>query len=172
SFLIAAHHVAVLDARKDVNLHVLHARRHAAIRLEHGSRRGVILVAPDDAHRRAHALQLADEVEELRAVAGDAGVVAQALGPADRVRAAVAEADHRGAPVEERLAPHHRQRVGEIALAGPDLVQARLAARRGALVVARERSGYGAPEEVRRGGDVAARSEFVGNTAQVRVDAV
>src|SRR6185312_6650238 len=128
---VAAHHVAVLDAREDVHLHVLHARGHAAVRLEHRGGRGVVLVAPDDAHRGAHAFELADEVEELRAVTGDARVVAQAFRPEDRIGAAVAEADHRGAAVEERLAAQQGERVGEVALPGADFFEARLAARRG-----------------------------------------
>src|SRR5258706_8334865 len=40
-------------------------------------------------------LELSDVVEHLRAVAGDARVVAQALRPEDGIGAAVAEADHR-----------------------------------------------------------------------------
>jgi len=37
----------------------------------------VILVAPDDANRRGYAVELLDEVQHARAVAGDTGVIAQ-----------------------------------------------------------------------------------------------
>ena len=83
---VPPHHVAVQHAREDVHLDVRHARGHAAIGVEHLSGRGVVLVAPDDTDRRRDAVELLDEVQQPRAVAGDAGVVAEALGAEDRVR--------------------------------------------------------------------------------------
>ena len=67
-------------------------------------------------------------VEHLRAVAGNARVVAQPFGPEDRVGAAVAEADHRGAGVRLRQLAKLGERIGEVGLARPDLFQARLRA--------------------------------------------
>src|SRR5258706_8536621 len=58
-------------------------------------------------------LELLDVIEHLRAVAGDAGVVPQALRSEDGVRPAVAEADHGGAAVRLRLPAQPGERVGE-----------------------------------------------------------
>ena len=54
----------------------------------------MVLIAPNDANRRCHSVELSNEVKHPRAVARNARVVAQTLGTKDSVRAAVAKADH------------------------------------------------------------------------------
>ena len=83
---------------------------------------------PHDADRRSDAVELADVIEQLRAVARQAGIVAQPLRPEDRVGAAVAGSHRRGAAVELRQRADVRQRVLHVGLAGRDLRQPRLAA--------------------------------------------
>src|SRR5258707_5544116 len=97
-----AHHVAVEHARKDVHFYVLHARRYTAIGVQHLDRRPVVLVAPNNADGLTDAIELLDVVQHLGSMAGDAGGVAEAFRPEDRVRAPVAEAHRRSASVEFR----------------------------------------------------------------------
>ena len=109
----------------------------------------MVLVAPDEQTGFATPSSSSQEVEHLRAMAGDAGVVAQALGPEDGVRAAVAKAHHRGAAVEERLRAQRGQHVDQVVLARLDLLEARLAARPRARIVAA--SGPGTERQNRSG---------------------
>src|SRR4051812_12408866 len=114
----------------------------------------MVLVAPNEAHGLAEVFELLDEIEHLRAVARDAGVIAEALGPEDRERPAIAEADDRGLAVEKRFFAKHREHVGDVLLAGLDALQARLPTGRRARIVALQGTGgRGAPEQIRRRGD-------------------
>ena len=65
-----------------------------------------------------------------------------------------------------------RQRVRHVGLAGSDLLEPRLGALGGALVVLSHRAGDRPPEQVGRRGDEALGGELVGDVAQVLVDAV
>jgi len=162
----------VQHAWGDVHLDVRHARRHAPVGGEHLGGRRVVLVAPDDAHGRRDPVELLDEIEHARAVAGDAGIVAEPLGSEDRVGAAVAEAHRRGAPIELRQAADVGERVRHVGFARADFLQPRLRALRRAGVLVRQRARHRAPEEVGRGGDIAVRGELVGEVADVLVDPV
>src|SRR6266705_1854818 len=169
---VVRHHVAVQHAREYMQFQVLHARGRAAIGGEHLGGRLVVRVAPDDADGPRQALELPDVVEHLRAVAGDARVVAQALRPEDRVGPAVAQAHHGGAPVPQRLLAKPGEHIGEIGFTQLDFREARLRALLRTLVVARERPRDRAPEQIGRRREKALRGELVGDRANVRVHAV
>jgi hypothetical protein len=66
----ARHHIAVLYARKDVQLQVLLLACQSAIRIQHVLRRSVVPIAPKDADRLTEVLELVDIVEHLGPVAG------------------------------------------------------------------------------------------------------
>src|SRR5262245_28940377 len=110
----------------------------------------MVLIAPDDADGRLHAFEFADIVQHLGAVAGDAGRKAQPLRPKDRKRPAIAETHTGCAAIELRELIELRQSIREVRFAFLDSLQAWLRALFGALVVARERTGNGAPEQVGR----------------------
>ena len=119
-----------------------------------------------------HAVELLHVIEELGAVAGNAGGIAEPLRPEDRVGAAVAETHHRGLAVELRQRAQIGEHVDEIALAGLDLLEPRLRALLGAAVVMGQRSRQRAPEQIGRRGDDAVCGKFVGDGADVGIDAV
>ncbi len=170
--LIPRHHVAVHGARKDLQRDVRHLGRQCPIGGDHLRGRGVILVAPQDAEGRGHALEVADEIDEAGAVAGDAGGVAEPLRPHDGVGAAIAEAHGGGAAVELRQRAQISERIGHVGFARPDLLQPRLRAFGRARIVARQRPRQGAPEQVGRRRDIALGSERIGDVADILVDAV
>jgi hypothetical protein len=133
----------------------------------------VVLVAPDEADALRDPFQFTEIIQQLGPMARDTRVVAEALRAKHRVGAAVAEADHGDPAVASGLFLDFEKRVAKVGLARLDAQQARLAARRGALVVAPERAGrLGAPEKIRRRRHEAARHEVVGDCAHVRIHAV
>ena len=165
-------HVAVVDRRgrrADRRSSAVHRRR--AIGVAHLGRRGKVLVAPHDADRRGEPVELPDKVEKLGAVARDAGVKAEPLRAENGVWPAVAKAHRGGAAVVLWQRAHVFERVGHVGLARFDVFQPRLAARSGARILMRERPRYRAPEQVGRGGDIARGGKFVGDPAQILVDA-
>src|SRR4029453_4389306 len=105
-------------------------------------------------------------------MARDARLVAETLGPEDRVGTAIAEPDRCSAAVEERLLAQFGEGVGHVGFPFSDPLEPRLRACSRAIVVAGERARNGAPEEVGRRGDIAVRGELVGDRADVLVDTV
>ncbi len=158
------------DARKDVHLDVRLAGGDGPVGVEHRRRRGVVLVAPDDADRRGDAVELLDEVEHLGAVARNARVVAKPLRPEDGVGPAEAEAHRGGAAVVPRQLADFRERVGHVGFAGLDALEPGLRALRGARIGGRQRPGNRPGEQVRRRGDVAVRGELVAERLDVGID--
>ena len=68
-FGMAAHHEAVKHARKNMHIDVWHVRSHGSIGSEYFGGRGVVLIAPDHADWRRHAVEFSNEIEHSRAVA-------------------------------------------------------------------------------------------------------
>src|SRR5580704_14245614 len=105
------HHEGVLNARKNMNLDVLHACRHGAEKIQYRRWRNVIAVAPDDADRLANAVELLNVILQLRAVAGYPRGIAEPLWAKNGIGAAVAKTHRRGFAVELRQCAQMRQRV-------------------------------------------------------------
>jgi hypothetical protein len=59
----------VLDAGKNVQFDIAHARRHGTKCIEHLRRRLVVVIAPDEADRRGDAVEIADVILQPRAMA-------------------------------------------------------------------------------------------------------
>src|SRR5262249_6151530 len=94
------HHIAVLDARKNVKLDIAHTRRHRAKGVKHLWRRLIVFVTPDDADWGGHAFQLADVILQAGAGKGNAGGVAESFRSKNGIGTAVAETHNDGAPIE------------------------------------------------------------------------
>src|SRR6185312_934678 len=109
----------------------------AAIGFDHVGGREVVAIAPNDAYRLTNAVQLVDEVEHLRSVAGNARSVAEPLRPQDRIGTTVAKTHCGGAAVECPDRPEVGQRIRHVGLAGSQVLQTRLRTLAGARVAMR-----------------------------------
>src|SRR5262245_27175163 len=155
-----------------MQLHIILFFGQGAIRGQDVFRSSVIPIAPQDTNRRQEVLELVQVIEHLRAVAGNAGSVAEAFRPEDRVGTAIAEAHCDRAAVELGQSANARERVGHVSLAFSNLVEPRLRALLRASVVVGERARKRAPEQVRRGSNVAGCGELIGNRGDIVIDAV
>ena len=66
----ARHHIGVLHAGKDVQLHILLSACQSTIGIQYFIRRSVVPIAPKDADRLTEVLELVNIVEHLGPVAG------------------------------------------------------------------------------------------------------
>src|SRR5262249_18561825 len=119
------HHIAVLDARKNVKLDIAHTRGHRAKGVKHLWRRLIVFVTPDDADWGGPAFQPPDGIRKGGAVTRKAGGVAESFRSKKGIGTAVAETHNGGAPIEFGQIAQLGERVGHVGLAGLDFFRPR-----------------------------------------------
>src|SRR5262245_37678619 len=111
-------------AGEDMHLDVRQARGNCPIGGEDLSGCRMVLVGPNDANRLRHCVELPNEVEHPRAVAGDARIVAEMLGTKDSVGAAIAKTHHRDTATATRKSTDVGAGVCHIGFSRPDFLDA------------------------------------------------